>query len=52
MVISDWWLGRGGRGRFGVEGFADALHDAEVIGEIVDGVESGGERFARLCQVT
>jgi hypothetical protein len=30
---------------------AHALHDAEIVGEIVDGVQRGGERFAGLHQV-
>jgi len=35
----------------GMEAFADALHDAEVIRQVVDGVERAGKRFAGLHQV-
>ena len=37
--------------RFFVERCAHALHDAEVVGEIVDGVEGCGERFAGLHEM-
>ena len=35
----------------GFERRANALHDAEVVGEIVDGVERGGERLAGLNEM-
>ena len=40
-------------GRSGVwfERFADALHDFQIIGEIVDRVERGGERFVGLHEM-
>src|SRR6266568_1345367 len=36
----------------GVEALAHALHDAEVVGKVVDGVECAGERLTALHQVT
>ena len=49
---NDQWSVISGRGarRFEERG-ADALHDAEVIGEIVDGVQRAGERFACVHQM-
>ena len=37
--------------RVRIERSTDTLHDAEVVGEIVDGVERGGERLAGLHQM-
>src|SRR3954453_5128575 len=30
---------------------SDALHDAEIVGEVVDGIEGGGEGFAGVHEV-